>query len=936
MGLQFKPVVITLILMQATGSCFREAEQSTGRSAGDPWPEITSVHKPWTRWWWFGSDVDARNIGWQLEQYAAAGFGGVEITPIYGVVGRESQTIDFLSREWMEMLRITLDSATRRGLGVDMNLGTGWPFGGPQISTEEAAARLLFHHFVIKDPADLPVKIVPKDSAQVTLGATLEALMAWPSGGNPVNLTSRVTPDGRLDWDPGNDTWHLVAAFCGKTGQQVKRAAPGGEGFSMDHFSNHALDTYLSRFQQVFDSGMGIRSFFNDSYEVYNASWTPGFLNRFRELRGYDLREHLLAFTGSSRDQVDGETLARLKSDYRETLSEMLLENFTRPWTRWSHSWGALTRNQAHGSPGNLIDLYAAVDIPECEIFGHRNFNIPGLRANDDDTRNVEPNPMMLKLATSAAHLTHKTLISNETFTWVGEHFKVALSQCKPEVEEAFLAGINHVFFHGTPYSPREARWPGWLFYASVHFGPTNSNWSHISGLNSYITRCQSLLQSGQSDNEVLVYWPIYDLWHRPEGMEMQLSVHNIQEWLVYPGVEAMVQQGYSYDFISDDLLQDVQAEEGRLHSADGQVRHRVLVVPRCRFIPVRTLQKILDLARGGALVIFEELPEDVPGFHDLENRRDELHRMLSSMKFTDAGFGIREYGTGKGEILHTAELSQALGYAGIEGESITRSGLKFTRRTTGDGHLYYLVNHTANTIDTVVPLQYGGKHVLIMDPQDGTFGEARIEKGSGMQKVKIQLQPGRSLFLKCSDRKSHRSPGWPYEKQRFDPVPIEGTWSLRFVSGGPYLPQPVEFPEPVPWSNLTDSSMSLFSGSATYEVTFTWSPVPGREYILELGKVYESARVLLNGTDLGIFWSIPYERRVGAYLKEGENKLEIEVANLMANRIRAMDRAGQPWRIFHDINFVNIAYEPFDASSWEVQSSGLEGPVRLVPIEFH
>ncbi len=168
----------------------------------------------------------------------------------------------------------------------------------------------------------------------------------------------------------------------------------------MDHFSAPALKKYLKRFENAFEGHKSSRSLFNDSYEVYNASWTPGFFDEFLKRRGYDLRMYLRAFSGDA----DPDVTARLKSDYRLSLSELLLENFTLPWTLWSHEHGSLTRNQAHGSPGNLLDLYAAVDIPECEIYGHETFD------------------MMLKLATSAAHVTNKSLISNETFTWLGEH----------------------------------------------------------------------------------------------------------------------------------------------------------------------------------------------------------------------------------------------------------------------------------------------------------------------------------------------------------------------------------------------------------------------------------------------------------------------------------------------------------------------------------
>lgn len=66
-------------------------------------------------------------------------------------------------------------------------------------------------------------------------------------------------------------------------------------------------------------------------------------------------------------------------------------------------------------------------------------------------------------------------------------------------------------------------------------------------------------------------------------------------------------------------------------------------------------------------------------------------------------------------------------------------------------------------------------------------------------------------------------------------------------------------------------------------------------------------------------------------YVHPGENELKFEVANLMANRIRYMDLKGIPWRNYHEINFVNIDYQPFDASVWEPMPSGLLGPVKLI-----
>jgi hypothetical protein len=83
------------------------------------------------------------------------------------------------------------------------------------------------------------------------------------------------------------------------------------------------------------------------------------------------------------------------------------------------------------------------------------------------------------------------------------------------------------------------------------------------------------------------------------------------------------------------------------------------------------------------------------------------------------------------------------------------------------------------------------------------------------------------------------------------------------------------------------------------------------------------------------VLWSIPFRIRVGAFLQPGENTIKVEVANLMANRIRYMDQQELEWRKFHEINFVNIDYKPFDASGWEPMQSGLLGPVVLNAVDL-
>ncbi len=918
-----------------------EAEPVADGTVADAsdWPATSHTTRPWTRWWWMGNAVDEQNLNRLLEQYAEAGFGGVEITPIYGAVGYEEHYLDYLSPEWMDALRFTIQKADSLGMGVDMNLGTGWPFGGPQITPAQAASQLIVQTYTLQSGQKLSEKLIVKDPKQQELGIVkLLALTAYNQQGDTLNLTDQVAEDGALNWSPDDGSWELYAAFLGKTRQQVKRAAPGGAGYTLDHLSEEALKTYLQRFEEAFgENPPAVRSYFNDSYEVYNADLSPDLFDSFQQLNGYDLRPHLRALVSEDSSDV----ALRIKADYRETMSYMLLHNFTLPWTNWIHRHDAVSRNQAHGSPGNLLDLYAAVDIPECETFSATHFPIPGLNRYTVDSRNVEPDPVMMKFASSAGHVMGKPLISSETFTWLGEHFKVSLAQCKPEVEQVFLAGVNHVFFHGTTYSPEEAGWPGWLFYASVNFAPSNSLWPQVNGLNEYITRCQSVLQAGRADQEVMLYWPIHDLWYQadPEKLDKQISIHTIEEWLhptdFYRTVTDLMQTGYSVDFISDHLLDSTQVDDGVLRAAANSFGYKVLVVPHTRFMPVTTFESILTLAREGATVVLQQLPEDVPGLHALEARRRQLNDLKASLKWTVAGNGMQEMKMGKGTVLLSEDVQQALAYKGIEREALADTGLKFIRRDVEGDKYYYLVNHTDHPIDDLIPLNVEASSVIILDPQNGQRGMAEATVEDGKTLVRVNIPPGEAWVLRTTDQEAEGLMPWPYLENAGEPMALSNTWQLQFTAGGPALPAAQPLDRLVSWTALPDTNAARFSGTATYTTTFNLPEPSADDYLLDLGDVRESARVWVNDQEVGILWSVPYRAKIGKYLQEGDNTLKVEVVNLMANHIRDLDRQGVEWRKYHEINFVNLNYEPFDASGWEPQPSGLLGPVHIQPMKM-
>jgi hypothetical protein len=545
------------------------------------------------------------------------------------------------------------------------------------------------------------------------------------------------------------------------------------------------------------------------------------------------------------------------------------------------------------------------------------------------------------KLASSAAHVAGKPLCSSESFTWLGEHGQVSLAHMKAELDVIFVMGINHVFFHGTPFSPADAEWPGWMFYATTHVAPSNPFWRDLPELNGYISRCQSFLQAGQPDNDLLLYLPIFDLWTTEDGADQLLhfmTVHS-EHWLEgnLPDFTAAARwlwdRGYSFDFVSDRLLeQAIRVSDQQLYSHGGT--YRALVVAGCTLMPPETLECILSLARAGAtVVIVRDFPQDVPGLGDLARRRERHRAALSALgPLTTIQPGIAEANLDNGRLLVGTDLEMMLQVAGIQRERIVDTGVELIRRRDDAGYLYFLTHLGQQRLDQWTSISVSAASVAIFDPVSTRFGMARVSPSSEHEThVYLQLEPGESILLRTSSRPID-GPQWRYLSSAGEPHPIEGTWQVEFIAGGPMLPLPTVVEQLTSWTEWPDESGALraFSGTARYTLTFERPSSSADLWALDLGSVCHSARVKLNGQSVGTCYARPFRLLLPHVLREGGNQLEIEVTNLMANRLADLDRQGQPWRKFF---FVNSTYQPFDASGWAPLPSGLLGPVQLVPL---
>ena len=860
------------------------------------WPVVRQEAKPGLRWWWFGSAVDKPNLEWSLRQYAACGAGAVEITPIYGVQNNERNDIDYLSDRWMEMLRYTEQQGAANGIEVDMATGTGWPFGGPWVPMEESASQMVIvdKHTEGRHLKGFDLTPPSKKAANCRLVGVyafcdgLHLNLTTPSGKKTVmvdqkqdgNVLTSLTLSGKL---PKAGNWRLIALYQKYGVMRVKRAAPGGAGLVVDHFDRQAVSNYLQHIADAFERTHTPypHTFFNDSYEVAEADYTTRLLEEFERRRGYSLEDNLDKL-------VDGDR--KVVADYRETLSDLLLENFTQTWTAWAHSHGAITRNQAHGSPANLIDCYSAVDIPEIEGFGLSDFGIKGLRTDPGFTRKNDSDFSMYKWASSAAHICGKPYTSSETFTWLTEHFRTSLAQMKPDMDLMFAGGVNHMFFHGTAYSPKDDPWPGWKFYASIDMSPTNTIWRDAPYLMSYITRCQSFLQWGRPDNDFLVFVPVRDLWNKQsQGKRlMQFAIHTMGQQApeFAQTIDEIDRLGYDCDYISERHLLRTRYANGMLQTADG-TRYKALILPnKDNLLTTAVRQHIDSLRLQGATVIVG----------------------------TDA---------------------RAMAQASKAEELKAKHGLRLIRRANDQGYHYFMANLSGQDVDATTTLSVPFEEAVWFDPMNGQRYQVTRKDDS----IRVNLRSGESLILETFSQRTDslatqlanlpKRMTTPADSHR---KTLNNGWTLSFKDAVPAYDKKLSISHLRTWENLNDTLRQLM-GTGIYECQVRMNKKElqeGNHWAIDLGDVRESARVYVNDSLVGCAWAAPFILQFDGLLKPGLNRIRIEVTNLPANRIAQLDRKGYPWRKMEEINVVNIHYQKTTYADWAPMPSGLNSSVTL------
>jgi hypothetical protein len=430
--------------------------------------------------------------------------------------------------------------------------------------------------------------------------------------------------------------------------------------------------------------------------------------------------------------------------------------------------------------------------------------------------------------------------------------------------------------------------------------------------------------------------------------------------------------RGYAFDYVSDAQLKTAKVVSEEFQGWEGKSynkgiiqmpggRYKVIIVPECKFMPLETFKQLCALAENGATVIFEKfLPADVSGASNLDKERAELKNLESKLVPIwngnhNPGFDGYRIGTGNIYAAMFYPGTKSLEYESeIACEPLVDAGLSFVRRSFDGGWHYFIANRTTTNFDGWISFDRPAQVVVLLDPLTGNSGVAASRESRRSVthakenfvspiEIHLQLTAGESVILRAFTDKKVEGPAWNYWQPNGQPVEIAGQWNVKFILGGPTLPADFQTAKLASWTTFPDTNTQAFAGTAKYETTFDAPSLESRlqaarvnaelqTYFLNLGDVRQSARVRVNGKDYGTLITPPF-RVVVDNLNPTGNLLEVEVTSVVANRIRDLDRRGVPWKVFRDINIVDLNYKPFDASNWPLTDCGLLGPVTLTAV---
>jgi len=703
-----------------------------------------------------------------------------------------------------------------------------------------------------------------------------------------INVTSYLKSDGTLEWSVPEGNWTIIRFGMRNNGAVTRPAPYPGIGFECDKFDTTAFKNHfdafigklfsVSNFKRASKEG-GLFRLHMDSWEMGAQNWSDNFREEFKNRKGYDLLPFLPVYAG----QIVGseEISERFLWDMRVTAQELILENHAEYIKKLGQQYGlGLSIEPYDMTPCADLDLGAVADVPSCEFW------LKGYGFNSSFSC-IE--------ATSIAHVKGKPIVAAEAFTADSrEGYAAYPGFLKNQGDWAFAAGINQFIYHTFVHKALgEHLRPGMTMGPyGVHWDRGQTWWSMVSDYHKYISRCSFVLQQGQTVADIL--------YLTPEGApHVFRPPHSAME-----GNDTIPdRKEYNFDGCSPQMLSEASVKNHKIVFPGG-ASYQLLVMPIQKTMTPNLLAKIEELISTGANVIGIP-PSKSPSLINYPKCDTEIKKNAEKIwgkTLSPEEITIQNYGKGKiywgGDLSHSSDNELYPGYEAVasilkemgvaEDFKSSNGKIRYTHKKLKDGDIYFIANRTSDTFQTNCNFRVTEGSIELWDPLTGEIREiSQYKREKNHTIVPINFNAFQSYFIVFDkNRKTPQSKS----NSNFDKlVPlqqIEGEWNVSFDPswGGP---EEAVFPSLSDWSKNEDEGIKYYSGTAIYRKKFNFnSNLNERKFYLHLGEVKNIARVKLNGKDLGVIWTAPWQVEITNALAEGANHLEIEVANLWINRL--------------------------------------------------
>jgi hypothetical protein len=690
--------------------------------------------------------------------------------------------------------------------------------------------------------------------------------------GDVIDLTSKMQPDGTLNWNPPAGKWAVLRLGYSLVGTMNRGATPEATGLEADKLSKQAVkayyDYYLDKLEEATGGLMGKRGLHylhNDNWERGQGNWTDEMIAEFKRRRGYDMTPWLPTLVGHVVESAEASD--RFLWDFRKTIAEMTAE----------YNYDQLSdilkeRGMGRYSQGHEFTRVYVVDGMDVKRSAAVPMGVawagPGETFHNEDLRETA----------SVAHIYGQNLVVAETFpagsggegadSGASYAYAFAPATLKPAADAAFADGVNRVDYEATPHQPVDDKAPG-LAHVYGQWFTRHETWAeYAKPWITYLARSSYMLQQGRSIADVLYYY----------GEDSNITA-------LFGEKGPDVPEGYALDYASSDVvLNRIDVTNGRITTTTGMSYRLLVVDDNAVHMPLKVLKKIRDLVNAGAIVVGPK-PTNSPS-----NSDNQAEFKTIADQLWGSGEGVRKVGKGQvfaGQsapaVLKALEVAPDFEYTKPQSDT----SVAFTHRKISDGDIYFVHNRKKRAENVEATFRVAGKAPELWHAETGEIEPAAYKVANGRTTVSLKLDAADAVFVVF--RKAGSAQGRTLPQVTETPVrTIDGSWTVAFQPNRG-APASITLDKLSAWNDSSDPGVKYFSGTATYTKTIEapaeWFAT-GAKMLLHLGSVKNIAEVTVNGKSVGVLWTPPFRADVTGALKPGANTVEIKVTNLWANRL--------------------------------------------------